>query len=168
LHFRIYGRLAERSLEIRLKPAEALHLRRFGGLIKAFADEEILRSAMDQKSHSLFREQSRAADIAELFTAALHECDKPVTLKKKILLHLLGGNHLNSGRLQALQLAGLHELHFVSAKILVVEALEPLLEFFGLAFLGRDGGTLRTLEHGIIHVDGAIQTKRQCKGIAGT
>jgi len=93
-----------------LKPAESVDLRLFRGPIVAFADEERLRTAMDEKSNAAFGQQPGASNITEVVRTALDQRYETVAFEKEMCGNLVGRNHLNSSLSEALQFAGVHIL----------------------------------------------------------
>src|ERR1035438_8356638 len=58
-------------------------------------------------------------------------------------------------------------LHFITAEVLVVEAFQPAPQFVVIHLVGNRSGQFRRFEHGLLHVDGAIQAERQGERVAG-
>ena len=85
--------------------SDLLHLLRAGLLLEALAYEPAVVTAPYQHGESLLRHQAGRTDMAETFTAALHQTDKPVTLKDE-MTRQFGGQHLYARLGETLDLVG--------------------------------------------------------------
>src|ERR1017187_4547921 len=87
---------------------------------------------------------------------------RPVQIRRSS--GLSRGRESRSGRADLYSLVS----HLVAAEVLIVEALQPAAQFFGIDLVGNRRCLLRRLEDGLFHVDRAVQPKRQRQGIART